>query len=123
MNKQGQTLIIFVILIPMILTLLAIVVDVGLLTNEVEKATGVVDIAIKEYLTGENEEKIKELIQMNNIPIDNLEIAMKENEIEIELQYEMNSLFGKIINIQQYDVIVRRVGTLQNDKIQIKNKE
>ena len=37
MNNKGQTLIIFVILVPIIITMMALVVDVGMLENKVLK--------------------------------------------------------------------------------------
>ena len=49
MNKRGQTLIIFVMLIPIILTMAALVIDVGLLYYKKNEYTGIVEESIKEY--------------------------------------------------------------------------
>ena len=49
MNKKGQTLILFVILIPIFITLIALVVDIRSMQFTYQKLKGVVDESIKEY--------------------------------------------------------------------------
>ena len=49
MNKRGQTLIIFVMLIPIILTMAALVIDVGFLYYKKNEYTGIVEESIKFY--------------------------------------------------------------------------
>ena len=58
MNNKGQTLIIFVILVPIIITMMALVVDVGMLENKVLKTKNIVDVAIKEYFNKEEDDTV-----------------------------------------------------------------
>ncbi len=59
MNKHGQTLILFVILIPIILILMALVVDTGLVLAKKIQVKEITKEVIEECLNS-NDEKIKE---------------------------------------------------------------
>ena len=67
MNKRGQTLIIFVILIPIIITMIAVVVDVGIMHHEYTKVKGIIDDGIKEYFRISNKKVIEEYLELNDI--------------------------------------------------------
>ena len=47
MNNKGQTLIIFVILIPILILVAALVVDTGLMTFEKERYRGIIENGIE----------------------------------------------------------------------------
>ncbi len=123
MNKKGQTLIIFVILIPIIITMLAIVVDVGILTNTYQKTVHVVDDSIKEYFVNLDISKIENILKINDIPTDSLKIEEDSGEITVSLDYRISSLFAKIIQINEYEIKVNRVGKKENEEIIISKKE
>jgi len=122
MNNRGQTLILFVILIPIILTMLAIVVDVGVLVLEFQKTRGIVDDGIHEYFETLDEEKIRTLLELNDVPLDNFEIEISQNQVEVSLYYSIDSIFGKLINIKSYDIKVHREGILQDETVLITKK-
>lgn len=123
MNKNGQTLIIFVILIPIILTTLAIVVDVGILVHEFQRTRGILDDGIREYFENYEEEDIPTLLRLNDIPIENLEIRPYEDKVEVSIQYSIDSLFGKLINIKNYEIKINRIGKKENETVMISKKE
>lgn len=119
MNNKGQTLIIFVILVPIIITMMALVVDVGMLENKVLKTKNIVDVAIKEYFNKDDVTVISKTLEENNISTDKLVIKRNDNEVGVNVEYEMSSLFGKIVGLQKYDVKVKRKGIKENGKIKI----
>lgn len=119
MNNKGQTLIIFVILVPIIITMMALVVDVGMLENKVLKTKNIVDVAIKEYFNKEDVTVISKTLEENDISTDKLVIKRTDNEVGVNVEYEISSLFGKIVGLQKYDVKVKRKGINYNGKIKI----
>lgn len=123
MDKKGQTLIIFVILIPIIITMLAIVVDVGILTHEYEKTRGIIDNGIEIYFEKKRKEEITNILKLNDIPLENLKITETENAIEISIAYQIESLFGKIVNLKNYKIEIQRKGILKEGKVKITKKE
>ena len=123
MNRKGQTLILFIFLIPILLLLMAIIVDIGFLTHAKIKLSGVTEYAIQNYVQKEEaESKIKELFIKNNIPIENLKIIQTDQILEIKNEYQINSIFGKIIGIQNYRITIHKKGNNKTEKLIIENE-
>lgn len=106
MNKRGQTLILFVILIPILLALAALIVDVGLIVSKnvnLKEVSKTIILTVKE---NPSEDEIEKLFIKNDIPVENLEIFILDDTIRIKNQYEVKSIFGSIIGIKKYDIKV-----------------
>ncbi len=123
MNKRGQTLIIFVMLIPIILTMAALVIDVGLLYYKKNEYTGIVEESIKEYFKDENLTSALETLTLNGVPLDDTEINVSDNKITVTLDTKVDSIFGKVIRINDYEIKVSRVGTKDKERVIISKKE
>ncbi len=117
MNKHGQTLGLFVILIPILLLLGAIVVDMGVVINSKVKTKEVAKTAIRENFDNLDEEKIKEIFDNNKISVLNLEIIKSYDKINIKNKYEVASILGAIIGIKSYSVKIDVTGIRKNKKI------
>lgn len=115
MNKHGQTLILFVILIPIILILLATIVDIGLVMSRKIKLEEVTKSIIKAEFN--NDDKILELFEKNKIDKNNIKITHEENKIKIVITEDVKSIFGSIIGIKKYNIKVSVNGILENEKI------
>ena len=108
MNKKGQTLIIFVILIPIFLLLFAFGVDTGIVLKEKTRLNSTTRTILKNTYSKRNQdhynELVMELLKKNEIPVDNLEIEKNSNQISISNSYEKESVFGKIIGLKTYKI-------------------
>ena len=106
MNNRGQTLIFFVLVIPLLLTILAFVVDTGLILKEYTRFTSTTRTILKTitYETENYQEKVKQLYEKNKIPTKNLKIEIKAKEIQISNEFEIKSIFGNIIGIKSYKI-------------------
>ena len=67
MNNRGQTLIIFVILIPVVIVMLALVVDIGYMNIEKIKYQGIVELAMKEGMEKQSIEALEKSLELNEI--------------------------------------------------------
>ena len=123
MNKRGQTLIIFVMLIPIILTMAALVIDVGLLYYKKNEYVGIVEESIKEYFKDEDILSAKKTLTLNGVSLDDTEINVSDNEITVTLDTKVDSIFGKVIRINEYEIKVSRVGTKDKERVIINKKE
>ena len=123
MNKRGQTIIIFVMLIPIILTMAALVIDVGLLYYKKNEYTGIVEESIKEYFKDEDILSAKKTLTLIGVSLDDTEINVSDNEITITLDTKVDSIFGKVIRINDYEIKVSRVGTKDKERVIISKKE
>ncbi len=108
MNNRGQTLIIFILLLPLAFLLMAFIIDTSLIVMEKTKLESTTRTILKTtYKMKEDsdyETKVIELYQKNEIPIDNLMIENKEQSLKITNTYEKESIFGKIIGIASYKI-------------------
>ncbi len=123
MNKRGQTLIIFVMLIPIILTMAALVIDVGLLYYKKNEYTGIVEESIKEYFKDENLTSALETLTLNGVSLDDVEVSATDEKISVTLDTKVDSIFGKVIRINDYEIKVSRVGTKDKERVIINKKE
>lgn len=108
MNRRGQTLILFVILIPILLGFAAFIVDVGMLTHEHLRLSKITKLALNycsiENSQHENESKIKEIYIKNDMNVKNLEFIQTKNALRIKNDYQISSIFGSLIGIQEYTI-------------------
>ena len=117
-NKKGQTLILMVILIPLMVGVMALVVDVGYLSLEKVHLKEVVKSVIEQELNkGIGDTKIEEELKRNKIDITNLEIKEIDNKLNIKNEIDIDSIFGAIIGIKEYKIKVDITGYKENNKI------
>ena len=121
LNNKGQTLIIFVILIPLLITLMAFVVDISYMYKESNKLENTTKTIIKnvynERLDGDIEKKVKDLYKENKIDNKNVKVSTKNEYLIVKNEYEVDSIFGKLIGIKKYKVKVNLKGYEKNNKI------
>ena len=119
-NKKGQTLILFVFLLPLIIGIMAFVVDIGLIMSKTTNLKEVTKLIIHEGIEKDlTEEEIHNLFVKNKIDIDNLKLNVANKEIEVNNKIEINSIFGSIIGIKKYEIKVNLKGYINNNKIVI----
>lgn len=123
MNNKGQTLIIFVILIPILILVAALVVDTGLMTFEKERYRGIIENGIEEYFDTGNVEETEKIFSLNDIPKEEYTIIIQEKQIEVSLNTSIEAIFGKIINIEEYEIKMNYVGTKEGERVIINKKE
>lgn len=96
MNKKGQSLVMFVIFLPIMIMGLALVVDVGIMYNAKIKGERLLEEAKEKKLN------IVKYFELNNIEID--KNSSKIDETCVIIKYRVESVFGKILNIDNYKI-------------------
>lgn len=121
MNKKGQTLIAFVLLLPVILLFLAFTVDMGVILKEKTRLNStlrtVLKTTSKEFKEADYQEKVKALLEKNNILIENVVLTKKENQVSITNEYEIDSIFGGIIGLKKYKIKTGYLMTIKGEEI------
>lgn len=102
MNKRGQTLILFIILIPIILMLLGLVVDIGLVISKKTQINDVCKTIIRDYSDASDDDILK-VMGKNDIDTKNVEI-IRNNGLEIKNIVKVKSIFGSIIGLKEYTI-------------------
>lgn len=98
MNKKGQSLIMFVLLLPIMLMIFALIVDVGLMYNANIKGSNLLDDALNE---GTN---IEDYFKINDIDLDNVKRISKNGEECVIIEYRIDSIFGSLVGMKEYEI-------------------
>ncbi len=121
-NNHGQVLVIFVILLPLLCLFAAYVVDASYISYEKNKLDNINEI-VSDYIASKSQieiEDIQNLIQENDKDIIIKKIDIN-NKIDIELEKEIKSIFGKIIGKNKYIIkssITKNKNNIDNESIE-----
>ena len=123
MNNKGQSLVLFIFLIPILIMAFAYIFDSALIISDNIKLKNISSTAIK-YLLEENktEDDVRKYIEKNDKEIVILELTITDNEVIIHTQKIIDSVFGKIVGFKNYEINVRYIGYKENDKVIIREK-
>ena len=123
-NNKGQVLTAFIIMIPIIFMLMAILFDVGLVYIEKRKIDNelkdIINYAFnvnKDDINIEND--IMKIIKENN-SYDKLIVDKNKNKINIEFQKKYKSLFSKMFKKAEYEIITKYEALKVNGDIVIR---
>lgn len=96
-DKKGQSLVLFIVLLPLLLAFMAFVIDTGIMYNK--------KIVVKSLIKNETIiEEIKEKFNLNKVSYK--KVYMKDECIIVETSAK--AVFGKIINKNEYEIIVKK---------------
>lgn len=125
-NSKGQVLVIFILLLPVILMIFALIIDVGLLYSEKRKLDNTVlesinyrfdNISLEDSVL---EEKITILLGKNIDDIEVMNIDVSSNYIKIGVIKSKESLFANVFKKAVYEIKSSYIGKIENKKIIIK---
>ena len=118
MNNRGQSLVLFILLIPLVLMILYAVYEIGRMTLLKHELDNINAIALDYGINKMNDEnidiEIKELIKKNKNDIDKIDIKILDKKMYITLEASLSkstSLFKNIFIVKS-----SYVGYMNNDK-------
>lgn len=89
LNNKGQSLVMFVVILPVIIMILMMVVDIGKMVNLKSELDNINYIAISYGLDNisddDIQDKIRKLIYKNKLGIDEVKIEIDDGEVDITL--------------------------------------
>lgn len=107
MNNKGQSLVIFVLILPVIALFLAFFIDSGMVLLKKTKLEGIMKSNIEMSLKEDklDEQELMKVIKSNSSDI-NLKYEEKDNILKITGTLDNKSVFGKILKTKWYDLKV-----------------
>ena len=119
MDKKGQTLVVFVLLIPLFMVLAAFIIDNSMIVSENLHLKNVTRDIIRNDLTKEmlDDDKIKKILEKNDIPTKELEVIRKEGKLNIKNHYFIDSIIGKVVGINSYELEIDITGEVKENKV------
>lgn len=119
MNNKGQTLVLFVVLIPFIMMLFAFVFDSAYISRKNTELEGIANSSLISIIKdNKSSEDVIKVIKEND---KNIEIISIDNN-SIHLMNKIDPIFGKIIGYDKYNLEVNLSGKLINGKLIIEEK-
>lgn len=119
MNNKGQTLVLFVVLIPFILMLFAFVFDSAYISRKDTELEGIATSSLKALI--ENNKTSSDVVKVIKENDENIEVISIDNN-SIHLMNKIDPIFGKIIGYDKYNLEVNLQGKIINGKLIIEEK-
>ena len=117
MNKHGQSLIVFVLILPIIVFFIAFFIDSSMMLMENSRLKGLTKdnilIAINEDMRDST--KIKEVMESNKDL--NVDIIMNENDLKITVTSQKKNVFGNIFKIKALEQKISYCGNYESKEI------
>ena len=107
LNNKGQSLVMFICLLPILLLIVLAIVDVSRMVIEKNKLNNINYIAISYYSSRKEDDDVTEriisLVKRNDEDIINVRINKDKNTIYLDKK--IDSTMGKIIGISEYEIV------------------
>ena len=121
-NNKGQTLVLFILLLPLFILLFALIVDYGEMSIQKNKIDSTIKNAIEYGLSHQGEfrvEKMNQLIEHNIKSIDKIDIKIQEEIITIKITKKIDYAFPFIANKDIKFFEEEYLGYIENGKAKI----
>lgn len=121
-NNKGQSLVMFVLIIPIFLLILTLVYDVGNAIYEKDRLSNTNYLTIEYGLNNIDtvtENDLKYLIEQNTSNLKYIYVTIEENQIEIKMEKDAKSIIGKMFNFNLVKIISHYKGKIINNQKEI----
>lgn len=120
MNNKGQSLVIFIIIIPVIFIVFSFLYDYAYIINSQNKYENVTRTILNSTF---EEDKIVDLYKQNGYKVDNFKYKKENDKVYIQNSYKIKSVFGNIVNLKNYTVSINYVVINSNNGIIIEDNK
>ena len=120
MNNKGQSLVIFIIIIPVIFIAFSFLYDYAYIINSQNKYENVTRTILNSTL---EEDKIVDLYRQNGYKVDDFKYKKENDKVYIQNSYRIKSVFGNIVNLKNYTVSINYVVINSNNGIIIEDNK
>ena len=120
LNNKGQSLILFVLMLPVLLFVMILVIDMGNLMVEKQKLNNInyimIDYGLSNITKEDLEEYIYNYLKLKDEKIDKIKVSKTDNDITINLGKKESSMLGHILNLKEVEIISSYKGSIIDDK-------
>lgn len=117
LNNKGQSLVLFILIIPIFLLLFVLVIDVGNMISirrELDNINHItIDYGLKKIDTV-NEEELKEIIKLNDEKVIINSVVIEENKITINLSKQYDGYFLGLLKIKLLNIKSSYIGEIKD---------
>ncbi len=121
LNNRGQTLVLFVMLLPIMLLVMVLVFDIGKSIVEKQKLDNIsfmiVSYGIEHSKDDNIEGTLKELVTLNYKDATDVEILVKDDYVSVSLSGKVKGVFGNLVGKSFFEVRTYYIGNINDKKI------
>lgn len=115
-NKKGQALVAFVIILPIIFLLLGMVIEFSLIAYHKSKITSVTKSIIANSIEDAQKDDIIMLYDKNGIDVIKLDLITGDG-LSIDLEANVDSFLGDIVGKNNYKIKIKIHGYQKDNKV------
>ena len=107
LNNKGQSLVMFIIFMPVLLLMLTLVYDIGNGLYEKEKISNVNYMAVSyglDNIDKVEEQDIIDIIMKNTNNLDNISVNIENDTIDIKIDKDIKGIIGGTFNVSLIEV-------------------
>lgn len=115
MNNKGQSLVLFVLIIPILLGIMAIVIDCGKVFLCKNRQENVLDLALEYGFTGEKNTVIEDILD-KNFDGGEHQVVWDDDKVSIVVHEKVDGVFSSLFGFSTFDVVSKYQGSLIDGK-------
>ena len=116
MNNKGQSLVLFILIIPILLGMIVLVYDVGNAVVKKNKINNVIEMIVEDSLNEDYEfEKVEKLVQYN-LSTNNYSISVSDNEVNIKVEDYVDGIISNVIGFKGFKIVSQYKGYVKDEK-------
>lgn len=120
MNRKGQVLVMFIILLPIFFIIMTLLIDIGNLILTNNEINDVSYMVLEHCLDHLDEDDIidtsKELLKLNNKELNIESFKIENSKVYLNVSYQVKGIISNIINIKLFDINNKYEAYIKDDK-------
>ena len=120
MNRKGQVLVMFIILLPIFFIIMTLLIDIGNLILTNNEINDVSYMVLEHCLDHLDEEDIldtsRELLKLNNKNLNIESFKIENNKVYLNVSYQVKGIISNIVNIKLFDIDNKYESYIKDDK-------
>ena len=120
LNNKGQSLVLFIVLIPIMILIMVLVIDIGNLYYNKKELDNIGYLVTSYGIDNYNEDDVlNKMIKLANLNDDNLSSVYVNhtNNIEVNLTKNVSFEFGKMFSLNGIEIKTNYIGDINSKKI------
>lgn len=123
LNNKGQTLVMFIVIIPILISIMVLVIDLGSAFAKKQELNNVNKLVIEYGLDNLEEENLESdltsYITMNAKDLSNVKVTVENNTINVTTKAYIDGIISKALNIDGFEIVSTYQGYLSGKEKRI----
>ena len=123
LNNKGQTLVMFIVIIPILISIMVLVIDLGSAFTKKQELNNVNKLVIEYGLDNLDQENLESdltsYITMNAKDLSNVKVTVENNTINVTTKVYIDGIISKALNIDGFEIVSTYQGYLSGEEKRI----